>query len=371
MTYSSAPGVIRYSGFDALPAAYARVFQDGARTSFCLSLDWFQTYVETVVQDPQRARIYGVETNEGVPIAALPMLWAPRPRYLSSARLDGLSNYYSSYFSPVLSSGQDGARIAHALASELWSSRREWDLITLQPLDRASAIYRDLAQALRDFGVQVQTYFCFGNWYLDIAGRSYQEYLESLSSVLRKNIPYNIRRLEKSGRARIEIILGEAGIERALDDYEKVYSSSWKIPEPFPQFIRGLTRMAARNGWLRLGLIHIDGEPAAAQIWIVNEGVASIYKIAYDERYAKLSIGTVLTAKLLQHAIDVDRVKIVDYLSGDDDYKKIWMSHRREFWGIIGFNPRSLPGLTQMVRHVGGRFGKRTLERMTRWWARA
>jgi CelD/BcsL family acetyltransferase involved in cellulose biosynthesis len=75
----------------------------------------------------------------------------------------------------------------------------------------------------------------------------------------------------------------------------------------------------------------------------------------------------VLTAKLMQHVIDIDRVKVVDYLSGDDDYKRTWMSHRREFWGILGFNPRSPRGLAQVVRHVGGRFGKRILRRINRW----
>jgi hypothetical protein len=54
----------------------------------------------------------------------------------------------------------------------------------------------------------------------------------------------------------------------------------------------------------------------------------------------------------------------VDYLSGDDDYKKMWMSHRREFWGILGMNPWSVRGLGQIVRHVGGRFGKRVIGQM-------
>jgi hypothetical protein len=76
----------------------------------------------------------------------------------------------------------------------------------------------------------------------------------------------------------------------------------------------------------------------------------------------------VLTAKLMQHVIDVDRVKVVDYLSGDDDYKKMWMSHRREFWGITGFNPRSFRGLAQIARHVGGRFGKQSFEKVVGWW---
>ena len=357
-----------YPGFSALPAAYEQVFQEGGRTSFFLRRDWFQNFAANVVQEPRRIRLYGVETRQGSPVAVLPVLWTPRgDRSVAPGRMEALANYYSTYFSPVLTGGQPNARVAGALAAGLWSDRRQWDVIALQPIERGSEIYGDLARSFGEVGMVVQTYFCFGNWYLDVAGRSYLEYVESLSSVLRKNIPYNIRRLEKTGRAKIAIVVHDAALDGALDDYEKVYNSSWKIPEPFPQFIRGLARLAARNGMLRLGLIYMDGEPAAAQIWIVNAGVASIYKIAYDERYAKLSIGTVLTAKLMQHVIDVDRVRVVDYLSGDDDYKKAWMSHRREFWGILGFNPRSVRGLAQIVRHVGGRFGRHVLGKIVRF----
>ena len=369
MRHAAALRPVVYSGFDSLPSAYADVFRDAAPTSFFLTLDWFENYAATVVDDRHdQIRLYGVEDGEGRPVAVLPTLWSPRPdRTLSPARIDGLSNYYSCYFGPILSSGRDSSAIARVLAAGFWRDRRQWDIVSLQPLERDAPIFLSLADSLREIGLTVQTHFCFGNWYLQVAGRSYSDYLKSLSSVLRKNIPYNIRRLEKSGRARIEMIVGQPGLETALDDYESVYNSSWKVPEAFPLFIRGLARMAARRGWLRLGLIYVDGEPAAAQIWIVHQDVASIYKIAYDERYAKFSIGTVLTAKLMEHVIDVDRVKIVDYLSGDDDYKTAWMSHRREFWGITGFNPRSLPGLAQIARHVGGRLGRRAIERITRW----
>lgn len=356
-----------YSGLEALPPAYADVFRDGASVSFFLTRDWFDNYAATVVDDRRRIRLYGVEDQEGHPVAVLPTFWSPRPnRALSAARIDGLSNYYSCYFGPVVSDGRDGETVARALADGLWRDRRQWDVVSLQPLERDAAIYTGLAQALRERGLTVQTHFCFGNWYLPVDGRSYADYLKSRSSVLRKNVPYNIRRLEKSGRARIDLIVGEAGLDKALGDYETVYNASWKIPEAFPGFIRGLARVAARRGWLRLGLVYVDGEPAAAQMWIVHQDVASIYKIAYDERYAKLSIGTVLTAKLMEHVIDVDRVRVVDYLSGDDDYKTVWMSRRREFWGITAFNPRTLPGVAQIARHVGGRVGRRLLERITR-----
>jgi CelD/BcsL family acetyltransferase involved in cellulose biosynthesis len=355
-----------YSGLDVLPESYSDVFQAGARLSFFLSRDWFQNFAEHIVSDPRELRIYGVETADGCPVATLPMIRTrPSNGMLSPASLESLANYYTCYFEPMLRNQDDTHEVAKALAMQLWADRRRWQVLKLQPLSRDSAIYTALVNAFRDMGMVVQTYFCFGNWYLDVAGRSYKEYVQSLSSVLRTNIPYNLRRLERNS-GEIVIVTDETGLDKALDDYETVYNASWKIREATPQFIRGLARSAARNGWLRLGLVYVGGEPAAAQLWIVHEGVASIYKIAYDERFAKLSVGTALTAKLMQQAIDVDKVRIVDYLSGEDEYKKNWMSHRREFWGIAAFNPRTVRGLVQIARQVGGSAAKRTFEKWTR-----
>ena len=72
------------------------------------------------------------------------------------------------------------------------------------------------------------------------------------------------------------------------------------------------TRRCAESGWLRLAIAYIDDQPAAAQIWIVSNGVANIYKLSYDERFAKFSLGTLLTAHLMEHAIDVDKVHEID-----------------------------------------------------------
>jgi len=51
----------------------------------------------------------------------------------------------------------------------------------------------------------------------------------------------------------------------------------------------------------------------------------------------------------------------IDYLTGDDTYKKDWMSHRRERWGIIAFNPRTPRGLLGAGWHFGARAAKRAL----------
>jgi CelD/BcsL family acetyltransferase involved in cellulose biosynthesis len=69
----------------------------------------------------------------------------------------------------------------------------------------------------------------------------------------------------------------------------------------------------------------------------------------------------------MEHVIDRDKVSVVDYLTGDDGYKKDWMTHRRERWGIVAFNPRSLRGLLRAARHFGGRATRGIAKRVIPW----
>jgi CelD/BcsL family acetyltransferase involved in cellulose biosynthesis len=355
----------RFDSFDSLPQPYAPVFEAAAEESIFFSLPWFRNLAATTVGSDERARIYGVESL-GQPVGALAMRLSPsRGGFLAPARLDAMSNYYTSLFAPAVAAGTEMQTILRAFVDALWADRREWDVLDLHPLDRDAPWFAAMAQLLRQRGLLVQTYFCFGNWYLEVAGRTYTEYLTGLPSPISKKVPYKTRKLERRTRARIEILTEGDGLDQAIRDYECVYQASWKVPEPYPEFIRGLVHTAARNGWLRFGLVHVDDEPAAAQIWIVHAGKALIYKLAYDERFAPLSVGSILTAKLMERVIDIDRVDCVDYLTGDDPYKRDWMSHRRERWGIVAFNPRSLRGCVQAIRHVGGRRMKALLRRTT------
>lgn len=118
---------------------------------------------------------------------------------------------------------------------------------------------------------------------------------------------------------------------------------------------------------MRLGLLMLGDRPVAAQIWIVCAGSALIFKLAFDPELRSLSVGTLLTARMLQSALEEDRVREIDYLTGDDPNKKDWMTHRRERYGIIAFNPRTVFGLAAAARHFAGR----QLRRWQAHWAGA
>ena len=319
--------------------------------TFFGSLAWFALLARTAMLPGTQARFLVLWKNDGGEPMCMPFL-----RKVAGVvrRTEALSNFYSCLFEPV-------ARPAatHELAIEfsryLQRMRPGTDVVDLRPLDAQSGFFREMQQALADNGFWTDTYFCFGNWYLELAGQDFTTYFQTRPSQLRNTWRRARKKLEQRS-LNIEIVSeNSARLDAAIANYEAIYNSSWKHPEPFPDFIPGMCRMAADRGWLRLGVLSLDGQAVAAQIWFVKDGIASIFKLAYIEEYAKQSVGTVLTAELMRHTIDEDKVAVVDYLSGDDAYKKDWMSHRRERLGIVAFNKRRPLGVLAAARHFGAR----------------
>ena len=339
-----------HDSLEALAGTHKAAFEGAECVSFDLSLPWFANFLATTLGPQERLRVYVADDGEGR-VAILPMCYdegASRPRKMRS-----LANFYTALYAPITSCGAGEELLGHALAP-LRSDSPQWDEIDFSPLSTEDGTFNALFNALRNLGLLPFKYFCFGKWYLLVDGRSYAEYYEGLPSRLRNTVKRKSKQFFTDSGARLDIITGGDQIESGIADYNKVYATSWKVEEPFPGFIPGLIRASAKQGWLRLGIAYVRGEPVAAQIWIVAHGRAAIFKLAYDEKFAPYSVGSVLSAHLMRHVLDVDKVREVDYLIGDDAYKRDWMSRRRERWGIVAYNPRTLLGLAGALKQTLG-----------------
>ncbi len=274
--------------------------------------------------------------------------------------LISLSNYYSSLFGPIGDPAQLAVGAIQAALRHLRQLGLACGVINIHPLDAEGPFFERWQQALTMEGYWVDPYLCFGNWHLAVNNRSYAEYETSLPSRLRNTIKRNRKKLDAAGPWTLQVIkTGGALLERGIADWQMVYDKSWKVPEPFPQFVPGLIRMCCEQGWLRLGVLRLGEQPIAAQLWIVKDGHALIYKLAYDEEHKRFSAGTVLSAELMRRAIDDDGVVEVDYLTGDDGYKVDWMSARRQRMGLVAFNPRSPQGLISFAKQRLGQTWRR------------
>lgn len=352
----AAPGARQYEYVDALPPGCAPLLLEGERHSFDLSADWFRLLENKAIFPGINARYYTLERGNKV-LGLLPLSLQHAGGRVN--QVSGLNNFYSSLYRPLLTPSVTSGELAACLKKILADTGM--DVLRFNAMDPAHPGFKLLESAIHQAGLKPFRFFCFGNWYLPVEGRSFAVYFQGLPSKVQNTIKRREKKFLADGRGRLEIITGGDRLNDVIEAWDKIYRTSWKVPEPFPEFVPGLIRVCVGRGWLRLGFAYYDDEPIAAQLWIVSHGRAAIYKLAYDEKFSQLSPGTVLTAHLMRYVLDVDKVAEVDYLVGDDAYKKDWMSHRRERWGIIAYNKKTAKGMagaaTQMLgeisRHLG------------------
>lgn len=335
---------------DDVSAAFARAeevdFQAGA--------DWYSLLTATAVSTGERICVSVLRRN-GAFAAALPLLISAGGR---AGEVRSLTNFYATRYTPALAAGLQPGELAALLRSVRARPLRASHLY-LSPLDRNSQAYEQLRTAMRQAGFLTFDYFCFGNWYLPVVG-SCDAYLAARPGEVRSTLKRASRRLSQAG-GHIEMVDATGNIEPAIAAWTSIYAMSWKQAEPFPHFMPELIRLCARRGWLRMAIVWLGDKPIAAQVWVVAHGKASIFKLAYDSAHAKLSPGSLLTAALMRQAIDVDKVAEIDYLTGDDPYKQDWMTHRRELWGLVGYDPRQFGGARRALRELAARGAKRVL----------
>ena len=343
-----------YSRLRDLPAGYRDLFEAGRRKSFFLSRAWFDLLENECLELGHEPCLFGLEPEAPAeaPKALLVCRRAEDEGPLVRRRsLSSFTNFYTLDFAPLLASdseGRDGC--LEELVAGIARTRPRWSRITLEALDKDARIFEALLRALRAAGFVAHPYFQFGNWYEDMGSRRYDEYQAGLPKSTRRRA----RTFDRRDDLKLRIIKDANELDAGIADYEQVYARSWKEPERFPGFMPGLLRSGVAAGVLRLGLLYVEDRPAAAEIYIVDGGRAISFKASYDEAFKKLGAGTILSAQMMKHLVDVEKVDQIDFGSGDDAYKRDWMSSRRERWGIVAYNPRTLPGLLGAARHLGG-----------------
>jgi hypothetical protein len=351
----------RNPDFRRLPRELADAFTKSAQDSFFALPAWYDLMARHGVPQATEIRVY----TDGRPASAMAVL-AQTTAGEGGRKLASLTNAHSLEHSILYSTSADLETGLAGIVCEILAERPQWDCIDFDELDPRDPSYAALSSALHRVGLLVERSFSSGNWYEDTAGLSFADYFAARPSELRNTWRRKRRKLEGSTRLTRSFFGADEGIDRAIVEYEQIYAASWKPAESFPHFVPGLIRLAAELRALRLGIYYIDGIPAAAQFWIVWQGRALICKLAHDRRFDELSLGTLLTMEMFERVLAEDRPHEISLGRGDDPYKKLWLPRRRERWGIIAANPRTLRGLSRgLTRQAAMIYHRLRRERVT------
>ncbi|GGZ08530.1 GNAT family N-acetyltransferase [Novosphingobium colocasiae] len=262
-----------------------------------------------------------------------------------------LANWYTFRFRPILTDGHAAPALLAALARDLAGAHARIVLSGLPDEDGSATLVERAFRAAGWLGIRAE---CDTNHVLALQGRDYQTYLSGRPGPLRTTLK------RKSGKVDVRVLTHfDPAIWAA---YEDIYAESWKPEEGSPAFLRAFAEAEGAAGRLRLGIAHVGGEPVAAQMWTVEGGTAFIHKLAHRESAKGVSPGSVLSAALFRHVIDVDLVSGIDFGTGDNPYKRDWMELVRPRYSLTLIRPaapRNWPFLAKFALRRLARWAKR------------
>ena len=349
--------VVIYDGFDCLPAEYDQFFNQMAQQSFFHSRPWFENLARTTLENGARLRLYAVEAiREKRSPQALLVTTNPaaqngariRGWWVGKSSIAGFTNYQSYTHTLLLpDSTANTAEVTRALVSKI--QQEQHSLIDLNLFTPTSPNLSLLIWAFKDAGMPVSTYDYAGNWIEDTSHLDFQQYLKNRSKSIRKGTLRKKRRLQEAHDIHFEIITETQKVEKAITQFDAVYTKSWKEQDYFKDFTPGLIRTCAEQGTLRLGILYVDGKAASVEMCIVANKQATFAKSAYDPKYADYSISSILLLHVIEHVITTDQVQQISFGVFDDPYKKSWCNQRRELWGVVAFNTKTIWGKVGFV----------------------
>ncbi len=220
-----------------------------------------------------------------------------------------------------------------------------WQQMNLGPFED------ELSQLISSHFNAVKAYAKADNWYISNI-TDFNSYYQQRPSKLKNTIKRKEKKLAKLHDYHIKIITQAEAFQHHFLQYQGIYQLSWKGEETSFEFIKQVCVQAAAENKLRMGMLFIDGQAVAVQLWFLQQGTASIFKLAYDPQFQQYSVGSILSMALSEHVIEQDKVTTIEFGMGSEPYKQDWMDKKRERVTLQAFNERNFWGALLAARYL-------------------
>lgn len=203
-----------------------------------------------------------------------------------------------------------------------------------------------------------------GSCYLPLRDDSYDAYLAGLPAKRR----YDLRRLERraggAGTFDCRVFSPQPGeLNRWLDTVFDLEARGWKgargsaiLCNPaMEHFFRSFCDHACRDGYLRLAMLSLQGNIAAVMIGAELGLRFWVFKIGYDDRWARYSPGLLMINQTVKYAFDRG-LETYEFLGSNEAWIHLWSGKdnvRSKF--LLAFYPYTAQGAMRLSID-GGRF---------------
>src|SRR6266566_6261906 len=224
-------------------------------------------------------------------------------------------------YQDIVAAPQDESTVAGALAE--WIAAERTPRIRLEFVPEETGTVGAMSAVLTAAGYEVRVERLVTAPRMELPG-SFDAYVHGLGKTERHELRRKLRRLETGRRVAFRFA-GEGERASVLDRFVALHRRSRGekaefMTEEIERFFRDVAQAMAARGWLRLGVLNVDGEDAGVLFALAYGGTLALYNSAYDPELASLSVGIASNAYAVRSAID-EGLRTYDLLRGNEPYK--------------------------------------------------
>jgi CelD/BcsL family acetyltransferase involved in cellulose biosynthesis len=219
-----------------------------------------------------------------------------------------------------------------ALLRSAGRSDAPWDLIVFRNLPDSSANRVALTELL---GASGKTWRKTPTWYDSpylVPRGSWEDYLADRSPRTRKSLRNIVNSMQKAGQVSVTQIRSREEFLAVQEEVFQLARRSWAeaggdslASDANAAFSSELAQWAAELGWLSLWTLRLNGTLIAIEFHLRAFGKEHAVRGHYLPEYARLSPGTYLEMKIIEHAFrEQDQVACYDFCGSFENYKKKW-----------------------------------------------
>ncbi|HYV86241.1 MAG TPA: GNAT family N-acetyltransferase [Patescibacteria group bacterium] len=313
--------------------------------------EYIRSWTDSFAPDAKLKILTGRDRT-GRLVAALPLVSERGFLYgLPVRRLVSPTNVHSYRFDLIAEDRQSAARtFFRTLAAD-----DTWDVIKITDVPEGGNAW-DLYNAATAAGFPSGAWESQRSPFVPLPP-SYDDLEARLSSKFKANLRRRRRRLEERGTITVERVTGGLELEERLEDCFSLERSGWKGRQGTAAgqskrtrgFYTGLARHAAREDYLSLFFLKLDGKPIASQYGLTRRGVYSLVMTCYDEAFSEYSPGHLLLESVMKRCVDGGLCEF-DFLGCDLGWKLDWSSTVRSHHWFFIFRDNRLGRVLQRAK---------------------
>lgn len=331
-------GFIDFKYFSSIESLWEICLDKEAPYSPYSTYEWYKLWISHFINN-DTAKIFAYYDINNINFI-VPLIYSkPKYRGINISKYEPIGNVYSPIRNIVIFNNCSFVDNIDMVFGSIVRDYNKWDIFDICEISNEENWLPSVSEYFTRRGFSIREYDCYDNCYSDCIKGTSEDYFNSRSKSFRLSIRKNYNRLSKAGDIRFRVITGEADCPDYYEIYSSIYSKSWKKKERVGrEFFPRMLRYAEKNQWLRIGIVYLNERPIATVFVIVAGKHAYFEKVAFDEEFRNFGAGSVCLYEMIKHVIDVDKVSVIDFLRGADEYKRHWVAKCRKRVGLMVYN---------------------------------